>query len=110
MWACVHAYMCVIGLSNVRTWMHVHGLRVHACAWWSLCVSFVYTVCTLAMINAMEAACISVKLFTLVSFQEMIKQRELKQRECSELKNNLDGLEVDIGLRMLYIIIGMILV
>ena len=27
----------------------------------------------------MEVACISVKLFTLVSFQEMIKQKELAQ-------------------------------
>ena len=94
--------------------MFIHGCMCMDCEYTHVpgghCVSFVYTVCTLAMINAMEAACISVKLFTLVSFQEMIKQRELKQRECSELKNSLDGLEVDIGSRMLYIIIGMILV
>ena len=36
-------------------------------------------VCALAMINAIKAACISVELSTLLSFQEMTEQRDMLQ-------------------------------
>ena len=56
-------------------------------------VSFVWCVHLLYMINAIKAACISIDLSTLVSLQEMTKQRELVQISC---KAELDKKSVSI--------------
>ena len=50
-------------------------------------------VCALAMFNAIKVACISLKLSTLVSLQEMTKQKDMLQISC---KAELDKKSVSI--------------